>query len=406
MILNYINGYYIIYISGGQPEKLLNACSAGNIEISKIDYVKNGYCFQISKKNYNLFTEYCKKYGCKFKIKKYISLMNDIKKLKYRYLFTSGVVFFAAYLIICSRYIWDISVEGNYTYTREDIVECISVLNVSDGVLISQINCEDIEKQIRNTYFDITWVSAEVKGTRLIIHIKENFDNYIALSEDEPYDIIANKSATISSIITRSGTPLVKMGDTVEPGDVLISGAVEVLDEVGEFARYEYVNSDGDIYGETKYEYNDELSFDYTVKIYTGKYYTGSFLRIFTKEFKTNIFAKKKENYDRFETFNQIILFRNFYLPIYYGRIQYKCFEVEEYTYSEEEAQLLAEDNLNYYIETLEDNDVSITDKDITYSFDDNTCYVSGTLTAIERIGSVHTITIQEEETNESDEYN
>ena len=80
---------------------------------------------------------------------------------------------------------------------------------------------------MREDFDEITWVAAAVKGNHLYISIKENdsFEGGIK-STEIPENIIASDDGTIESIITRSGTPLVKKGDNVEKGQVLVSGVV------------------------------------------------------------------------------------------------------------------------------------------------------------------------------------
>ena len=43
----------------------------------------------------------------------------------------------------------------------------------------------------------------------------------------------SNKGCVIKEIITRSGTPMVKPGDVVRKGDILVSGIIEVMDDFG-----------------------------------------------------------------------------------------------------------------------------------------------------------------------------
>ena len=90
------------------------------------------------------------------------------------------------------------------------------------GEYKGKIDCDEIEKKIRNKYSDITWVCAEIKGTNLIIHVNENYNRTIKEQENSPYNIIANCDAQIDSIITRTGVGNVKKGDKVKKGDILL----------------------------------------------------------------------------------------------------------------------------------------------------------------------------------------
>lgn len=101
---------------------------------------------------------------------------------------------------------------------------------------------------MREDFDEITWVAAAVKGNHLYISIKENdsFEGEIK-STEIPENIIASDDGTIESIITRSGTPLVKKGDNVEKGQVLVSGVINICDDSGEVIAKRGVTADADV---------------------------------------------------------------------------------------------------------------------------------------------------------------
>lgn len=80
-------------------------------------------------------------------------------------------------IIAMSRFIWNIDITGNQSRTDESILEFLGSKNVEDGMPKSDVDCARIVKDIRKEYDDIIWVSASIKGTRLIIQVKENEDS-------------------------------------------------------------------------------------------------------------------------------------------------------------------------------------------------------------------------------------
>ena len=90
----------------------------------------------------------------------------------------------------------------------------------------NSINCEEKEKKLRETFQNVTWTSIYFEGTKLYIEVKENEKSEPVQFETKGTDIIANEAGTITSIVTRNGVPRVKAGDTVEKGQVLVSGGV------------------------------------------------------------------------------------------------------------------------------------------------------------------------------------
>lgn len=58
----------------------------------------------------------------------------------------------------------------------------------------TQIHGEELEKKLREHFTEVTWISAEVKGTRLIVHMKENEDaSFSLVDEKEPADLVAQR---------------------------------------------------------------------------------------------------------------------------------------------------------------------------------------------------------------------
>lgn len=107
-------------------------------------------------------------------------------------------------------------------YTYDTLVKWLETQDTYYGMLKSRINCEDLEAAIRTSFPEITWVSARVSGTRLLIHIKENeVLSVIPDKDDAPRDIVASKSGIITSMVVRQGIAQVAPGDEVEAGQVL-----------------------------------------------------------------------------------------------------------------------------------------------------------------------------------------
>ena len=53
------------------------------------------------------------------------------------------------------------------------------------------------------------------------------------------------------------------VGDTVEEGQILVTGRVEILNDAKEVTGYQYEQVDADIYADTQMEYEDTISRSY-----------------------------------------------------------------------------------------------------------------------------------------------
>ena len=243
---------------------------------------------------------------------------------------------------------------------------------------ISDINCGQIVKDIRKEYNDIIWVSASVEGTRLIVQIKENQDAIQARSSGEegmegegftdPVDIVADKDCVITDIITRKGVPMVKEGAQVKEGDILVSGQVPVNNDAGETVSYHYQESDADITGQASIEYLDSQSLSY--------------------EEKKRYDIKRMVYYVRYSREEQVKLFDNFYLPIYFGSRWAIPYEPEEKAYKQEEYQRLLSGRFFQYCEDLEKKGVEIIENDVKIYRGKESAEAKGILTVAMPVGT------------------
>ena len=302
------------------------------------------------------------------------------------------MVFFFILAKIITLYIWNISFDGNYSYTDVELMKFLNKHNIENGVLKTKIDCENIEYILRTNYDDITWVSAEIKGTQIIVHIKENFDSHIAKAEDKPYNIISNVDGKIESIITRSGSPKVKAGDDIQKGQLLISGVLEIYNDNGEIGSYRLVNSDSDIYARVYVAYNSEFDLKYKEKKYSGKKNNIIQLDILGKSIYLSGFQKKFKDYNIVKDYHQLSVTDNFFLPIGYSTIKIKEYQNIDKIYSEEQANALVSEKINLFINKLNEKGIQIIENNVTISLENEKCISTGNFLVVEKIGEIQYI--------------
>lgn len=301
---------------------------------------------------------------------------------------------FILLMLINSLFIWNISVDGNYSYSDRQIMSFVHKNKITEGSTKVKIDCDKLEKEIRKKFDDISWVCAEIKGTNLIVHVKENYITDISVTEDKPYDIVANHDAVIESILVRSGKAMVKAGDSVKKGDILISGMVDVLDESGTKIFSKFYNSDGDIIGKTVYDYKDVEKINYTKKITKNKktIYLPSILNY--KWIK----LKKKNNSDLIYSEKKLKMFGNYYLPISIQKYTTVNYINEKATYSKEQAKNKLENRLLYKLAIMEQKGYKIIEKNVRIDKNMDSYVLSGKITCLEPLGMVSYIDTNIEE--------
>ena len=373
-LLTWLRGYLLVYIKGYSPERFFNLCNGHDIKLWDIRKLEHGYAFHISLKDYLTLRPIVRKTKTIPYIKKKIGFIFHFKRYIKHKAFFIGAFMAAVLVYIMSLYIWDIDINGQYTHTEEAILEFLESADIYAGVLKKQVNCQEIEDMIRKKYTDIGWVSAEIRGTRLLIQLTETNMPKPYVKQTEPCHIIANKDGIILSMVTRTGTPMVKVGDTVKKGDILVSGVVSIVGDNEILVRKVGVIADADIMIKSFYEYKDKFSLNYEERVYTGnekQFYSAT---IFGKRIDIkNPFA----NYEGFRMFEQLkddTAFRvnNFYLPFKLTNTVYMEYYKELKTYTKEQALVLAQEHLNDYLKELMHRGVNILDNQVTFKVVNN----------------------------------
>lgn len=299
----------------------------------------------------------------------------------------AGVTLFFLLLYFMSGRIWSIDIEGNHQYTDELLLRIISEQGIGHGMSNRGISCVDLEKAIRTAYDRITWVSARIDGTRLVVQVKENDTGLAEVSEEAGSgELAADCSGIVRSIITRNGTPAVKVGDEVQAGDTLISGLLTIYDDGGEAVAWHDVRADGDILIEYRTFYEKRILRSRTVRRYTGES-RRHVLRIGGWHLQLLPFLPCGEQYDRYEEIHQLCLLDNFYLPLYFGSVTRREYVYEAIPDTDEALLARAEYEIQKDITELENLGVQIIENNVTITVQENGCLCQGELVLWKQTG-------------------
>lgn len=386
----YLYGYVRVRLTGYSPERFLNLCKAHEIEIWDLQNNGGYYEMNLSIRDFRRLRPLRRKARAHLLVTERHGLPFFLHQYRNRKMFVVGILLCITFLYVMSLYIWNIHIEGNYSRTTNVILDYLESEHIVHGMPKSQVDCKEIQSMIRIQFPDIIWVSAEIKGTRLLIRIRENMDSLPKESEteeEEPRDIVAAREGIVTSVLVRKGVSRIQAGDEVEAGQLLISGRIDILNDSGEVADYQYTAADADVYASTTYTYYDEFVLSHEVRHPTGKKRHGVYAKIGGK----TISLKLHPDFETFSTLNTeypLKFTENFYLPLTFGTTLYEEYEIYTESYSEEEATALAEANLKEFLENLIEKGVQIVENNVKIEVGTNTCTAYGTISAVEEIGS------------------
>ncbi len=371
-LIRYLQGYLAIKVVGFSPERFMNLCS--NHHLFLWDIVNHGdyYTMNISLKNFYKLKGFTRKTGTRVVITQRYGLPFLSVRMWRRKIFIAGLVGSLLFWLWMAGFIWAVEVEGNFFITTDMFQDFLVENGIRTGMNKKEVDIEKLEEAIRTKFDIVTWTSAKIEGTKLLIQVRENdliqmeAGNADAAETEQGMDLTANKDGVVVSMVTRSGVPLVHIGDEVKKGDILVEGAVPIYQDDGTVKRYEYCVADADIMLQCVYSLKEEIMEKHEEKHFTGKEKKQFFIIFGTKEIKMPLLGKKFDQCDMIEEKKQLKIFRNYYLPVDIGSNQYREYKVEEQIYTKEQVKVLFEEKLQKFIETLQEKGVQIVEKNVT----------------------------------------
>lgn len=352
-------GVIVVEVNGLKLERFLNLCWSRGIALRNInrDALTN-WRLEVDAKGYKELRAVANEVNVKVKVVRRKGLIAYAYLLKRKATLIGGIVLFLGTLYYLSTYIWSIDIYTDKYLSPYEIRRLLIAEGINPGVKKNKVNIYDLEKSILDKDSRVMWVRARIEGGALKINIEERQNPPVLEKEKTKGDIVAKMDGQIVRIYTIAGTPIVKKGDMVKGGSVIIKGI-----QGKEGFEYE-TPAEGDVFAKTYYEDNEVIKIKGIKRERTGEIKDSVYLDIMDKK----LFLKKTVEpfsiYDKEEG-------GNFLKKVIYYEIKETPFELN----IEEEVQkatLKMEDNITKNI----DKSAKILDKVITKELNEDTLNV------------------------------
>ena len=385
LIINYILGYLTINVEGYFIERFINMCRNKNILLWNIKRKNSSFIIcKIGIKEFKKIRDIAKKTKCKITITSKKGIPFIFEKYKKRKIFLLMMCIISGLLFVLSQFVWNIEVKiTGDTLNEDEIINSLNENGLYIGEKKSSIDVKEIINNVRLKREDISWIGIEIKGTNAIVEVVEAEEKPEVVDENDYCSIVSDKPGKILKVIANNGTAMVKPGDIVKEGSLLIAGWIE-----GKYTGTRLLRADGKIdalvwYTETASVKLNEKKIEKTGN--TEKKYA---LNI--NNFRINLYKKLSnfEKYDTIYTAKKIKIFSNFYIPV--ELIECNNFEIKEenVNYSEEEAKAeakrRAEEKLNDKVKDKE----NIRNVTVNYTVEEDEVKAEVTYEVFENIGT------------------
>ncbi len=302
----------------GNAERFIELLNKNNIRYWNLKRQSDGgMSFSIYKNTYPKISNF----GCRLEIGEMHGLLYILNRYRKRVGLVVGCFIFLIALYVISLFVWDIQVIGCKTISEQAVLSRLGQNGLTIGRLKSSFNCSEIENEFLKHFDEVSWISINLKGTMAYVEIREVKEQPEYIDASRPSSIYAARDGVIASVEAYMGYSVVKAGDTVTAGDLIVSG--NYTDRYG--VEYK-LHSHAKVMAYTVHSQSVTVPIKYNEHVKTGKVknkYSFKLTRfIIPLYFNKNIIYN---SYDITKSVKKFKIGKNFVLP----------FEILKTTYSE-----------------------------------------------------------------------
>ena len=363
----YADGYVRIKIWGGSAERFMVLCSHKKMLLWNIE-AQGKYVFaNMRLKDFYECKKIARKAGVRAVVVERHGLPFLMSKIWKRSFFVLSFLLILVIWLVSTNLLLHIRIEGNYSISENVMKDFLEEQGIYIGMWKKNIELEELEKEIRKKFDLVTWTSGRLDGTVLTINIKENekvFEEELIKYETYGTSIYATADGIVDYIYVQYGVPMVKKGEEVKAGDLLVDGKVPVYREDQTIDHYQYYEAKAEIGIETLVTVEYSLESVYLGKNYTGRTNQGKFFFVGKKIYR-NIGKDQKFVY------KDLSLIKEKEFILGEKKAGYGSFICREYVnvekeYTKEEAKQLLEEEFLKNNTILIEKGIQILEKNVT----------------------------------------
>ncbi|MGI5891584.1 MAG: sporulation protein YqfD [Bacillota bacterium] len=305
-------GILEIEITGVAVERFLNLALQDDIILQSIQWLSaDKILCQVSLKDIYALHPVARKSRCRIHIRRRLGWPFFLQQVNSRKMLFIGGILFCLLFYIAGHIALDIQVTGPVPISAQEALQIKSLAQeqgIEKGKFIFNMDFDAATKHIMRENPHFTFVGISSKGNRIIINAVKRAE----VPEDDkklpPGNIIAGQDAVIQDILVTKGEAMVKAGDTVSAGQILILG----YDDNGPQA------ASGIIRAKTWYQGYGECTISEKGYKNSGNKYTEIQL-IWRDEEQLILMGKQFPDYEFFSQTVQVIpliIWRNIKLPV------------------------------------------------------------------------------------------
>lgn len=226
-LIRYCRGTLQFTAAGPYPERFLNLCSGGGVGLWNTRRTAEGVTACCAQCHRSRLEYYAQKSGCRLETVRCTGMKSTARRYRRRTGLWVGAALLAAGLLVMGRFVWRVEIRGTEQLDPAVITAALAEYGVHPGVLVGKIDARTVERRMQIRFAEIAWITVNVEGSRVTAILEEAVPPPAVVEDGIPTNLIAGETGFITRVEVQNGNAVVKPGDSVLAGDLLVSGIMD-----------------------------------------------------------------------------------------------------------------------------------------------------------------------------------
>lgn len=204
--------------------------------------------------------------GSELRLCRPYGLIPAARRLGKRYALLVSMGLCLALLGLSNLFVWRIDVTGNETVPTGAVLRAMADAGAGIGSFWPAFDGERLKTRLLLQLEEVQWVAVNYRSGAVQVVVREQRPAPDIIDNDAPVHIIAARSGVVAELSAKQGQACVGVGDTVEKGQLLISGAA-----ASSIGTTRTVHALGSVRARTWHTISARIPAGETVKAYTGR---------------------------------------------------------------------------------------------------------------------------------------
>lgn len=386
-------GYCEFGIMAGESAAFFNVCRAISCPYEWCGTKDGVRYFRCRRDRYEALRIHCERVGIEVSCVRRGGLPSLLYRYRQRVGVIVGVLLAVAVVYLFSNIIWDVRIEGESGMNIPEIKRQLSECGLSVGGFIPHLDTDEIESRLLTCSEQVAWVSVNRKGTVAYVQVRPLLRPEAVDSAGATVNLVATQDGVVESVRLMAGDVVVKPGDVVRKGQLLIAGVRDIRED-----GFSLTEARGEVLARTTHTLTVEIPLSYEQKVYQGVPVVEKTLFFFGKAIKiTKNAGIMGDGCDIIKKMESFTLFGRRALPISMETVQARPYEMTTCTLTPEEAEALAYEQLWQRL-TLATAHATLLSRRVECEMTDEVCRLVCTYTCVENIATPLPFSAEESE--------